>query len=313
MDYLDVLYRPENNLFQSLNWIAFQEEYGRKTVWFGDSYGIVFDLPLGKKFVWVQKGPQKMPNFKKIAKKLPQGTVFVRFEPKEKPNTQKRIKEVKRGSLLSGQSSPRASLFLDINKSEEEILAQMKPKTRYNIRLAERKGLEVKMLDNVDILYDLLQKTAQRKNSFFPHRKKYYTRMINNLAKRDVAHIFVAEKDGDFLAAILVAFFGDVAIYLHGGFDEKKKNLMAPYLCHWEAIKCAHQKGCKYYDLWGISENNDPHDPWTGITRFKAGFGGEKVFFAGSYDFIVSPFWYNLFSVAAKLRKIFKKLWLKKF
>lgn len=314
----DKLYKKENNLFQSLNWLAFQEEYGRQVVNLGDCSGIVFDLPFGKKFVWIQKGPVLISNFEFLPARspkakegqisnLPKGAIFIRLEPSVLTETEikkARLRLVTKNSLLSGQASPKATRVLDISKTEEEILAQMKPKTRYNIRLAEKKGVKVKRLDSEDILYDLLTKTATRDKGYSPHEKPYYTKMIKDLAKNDVAHVFVAEHEGDFLAAILVSFFGEVSTYLHGGFNEQKRNLMAPYLCQWEAIRYAKSKGCKIYDFWGVAETNDPNDSWAGISRFKEGFGGEKIVFPGSYDLALNSFWYNLLTLLARVRHL---------
>jgi lipid II:glycine glycyltransferase (peptidoglycan interpeptide bridge formation enzyme) len=81
---------------------------------------------------------------------------------------------------------------------------------------------------------------------------------------------------------------------------------MAPYLCQWIAIGEAKAAGVKIYDLWGIAESESPSDPWAGITRFKQGFGGEEVTFPGTFDYVIKPFWYNLFFMAAKIRKVFR-------
>lgn len=303
MNYISEFYKKENNIFQSSEWLEFQKEYGREIIQLEDYWGIVFELPFKKKFVWIQKGPEKI-DINKIKRNLPAGTVFVRVEPAISPKA-KGAKEIKKGSLLSGQASPKATLVLDITTTEEEILNQMKPKTRYNIRLAEKKGVEVKRLDNEEVLCELLQKTAAREKGYSPHPKEYYSKMIKKLSGNEMAHIFVAQHEGDFLAAILISFFGNTAIYLHGGFDNEKRNLMAPYLCHWEAIKYAKENGCKFYDFWGIAETDDPKEDWAGITKFKKGFGGNRVIFAGTFDIPIKKIWYNLFSIAAKIRKVF--------
>lgn len=306
----DELYKKENNLFQSLNWLAFQEEFGRETTHLGESSGIVFGLPFGRKFIWVQKGPQSVAKLELRIPDLPKGTIFLRLEPEQVAESEAKklkLRPVNKGSLLSGQASPKATRVLDISGTEEEIMSQMKSKTRYNIRLAAKKGVVVKMLDSEDILYDLLQKTAQREKGYAPHEKSYYTKMIKDLAKNDLAHIFIAEYKGEFLAAILVSFFGEVATYLHGGFNDSHRNLMAPYLCQWEAIKYAKGRGCQYYDFWGVAETDDPSDSWAGISRFKEGFGGEKVVFPGGYDLIISPLWYGIFSLMAKVKHLIRK------
>lgn len=302
--------KKENNLFQSQVWLSFQEKYGRKTIKVNNCTGLIIDIPLGKKFIWVQKGTILL-SIDKI--KLPsdmKDVVFIRLEPEKMTEAdvfKYSLKKVEAGSLLSGQSSPRATQILDISKSEEEILTGMKQKTRYNIRLAEKKGVQVKIIDDVDVFYDLLLATAGRDRGYFPHEKEYYLKMIEELGGSDNVHIFVAEKDGEYLAAIMASFFGEIATYLHGGFSEGHRNLMAPYLCQWEAMKYARKKKCMVYDFWGVAENDDPSDPWAGITRFKEGFGGEKVIFPGSYDLVINKFWYNLLTYVAKIRHLIKK------
>lgn len=306
----ELLYKKENNLFQSLNWAAFQENYGRKIVHFKDFLGVEAELSFGKSFVWVQKAPLRISNFEFRISNLSNKVIFVRIEPKsitDKDIKKYNLKKVTHNSLLAGQKSPKKTSVLDISKTEEEILANMKSKTRYNIKLATKKGVTVKMMDDEDILYDLLEKTAKRQKEYNPHPKSYYTKMIKDLSCNDVAKIFVAyTENSEPVAAILISFFGEVATYLHGGFSDKHRNLMAPYLCHMEAIKYAKEKSCKYYDFWGIAETESEDDPWLGITRFKRSFGGEDVEFDGAYDLVISNFWYNLLTVMARVRRIFK-------
>lgn len=315
-----VLYKKENNLLQSLNWLAFQENYGRATLDFKNFSGVVLDLPFKKKAIWAQKAPTEftdlflakggVPRVSVLRGELPKGTVFLRLEPmnlSEKERKKYSLKEVSASSLLSSQKSPKATHVIDISKSEAELFAAMKPKTRYNIRLAERRGVSVKTTDDEDILFELLEETAKRQKEYVPHTKSYYTKLIKDLAKNEVAHIFVAyDNKLDPVAAILVSFFGEVATYLHGGFSSKNRGLMAPYLCHMEAIRYAKIKGCKYYDMWGVSEKNEISDPWYGITRFKEGFGGEKIVFPGSYDYVLDEKWYYLLTLLARIRRIFK-------
>lgn len=306
------LYKQENNIFQSLNWLAFQEGYGRQVVHYDNFNGLVLDLPFGKKAVWSQKSPQSLKgiDLNKAKTKVPKGTVFLRIEPTEiteKEIKLNNLKLVTKNSLLSGQASPKATRALDITKTEEEILAQMKPKTRYNIRLAEKKGVQVKMLDSDDLLYEMLTATAKKSGDYHPHEKPYYTKLIKDLSRNGAAHVFVAQdKEGDFLAAILVSFFNGTATYLHGGQNDLKKNLMAPYLCQWVAIEKAKELGCSYYDFWGVAESEDPNDPWSGISRFKEGFGGEKIIFPGSFDYVINPFWYNLLTTAARIKHLLR-------
>jgi lipid II:glycine glycyltransferase (peptidoglycan interpeptide bridge formation enzyme) len=304
------IYQKENNLFQSLNWLAFQEHYGRRVIDLGESSAIELSIPFGKKFLWVQKGPAKLPSQGFEFRNFDKEVVFIRVEPESVTEAQIKtlnLRIVTKKSLLSGQASPKATRVLDLTKTEEELLAEMKPKTRYNIRLAEKKGVTVKRLNNEDILFEMLEATAQKGTGYSPHEKSYYTKLMQDLAKNDAASIFVAEYEGEFLAAIMMTKFGKVATYLHGGQGEVHKNLMAPYLCQWVAIKTAKEAGCELYDFWGVSENDDPTDPWAGISRFKEGFGGQKVIFPGSFDLVIQPFWYSLLTTAATLKHIIKR------
>jgi len=295
------LYKQQNNIFQSEVWLDFQKEAGREILDANGTFAIVSDIKFGKQFAWTQKIAPKLPITNK-------DLVFLRVEPESENQIKKyKLKKVTGHSLLAGQKSPKATRVLDLSLSEEDILAQMKPKTRYNIRLAEKKGVSVKISDSADVLYDLLQKTASRDKGYVPHEKSYYEKMIKILSNKNLGHLFLAEHDGDPLAAIFVTIYGELAIYLHGGFNDSKRNLMAPYLCQWEAIKYAKKQRCKYYDFWGVAESDDPNDPWAGISRFKEGFGGEKVFFPGTYDYVLSPSWYNLLTFLAKVNHIIRR------
>jgi lipid II:glycine glycyltransferase (peptidoglycan interpeptide bridge formation enzyme) len=304
------LYKQENNLFQSKEWLGFQQSYGRTPVDFGKASGILLGLPFNKKIIWLQKSPLTLKNFKSAVTNLPKGTIAVRVEPEkvtEQEISKNGLRKVTTSSLLSGQASPKATRIINISGSEQEILASMKPKTRYNIRLAEKKGVIVRVADNVDTLYELLEKTAARDRGYTPHAKSYYIQMIERFKKDNLGHIFIADYKGEPLAAVLVSYYGEVATYLHGGFNDSERNLMAPYLCHWEAIRAAKERGCRFYDMWGVAETDNPSDPWYGISRFKEGFGGERVIFPGSYDLVIDKFWYNILTLAAKIKHVIRK------
>lgn len=300
------LMKKENNLLQSESWAEFQKAMGRKPIVFDGLLGFKIPIMFGKSFVWIEKGPENITEFK--PENLDQDVVFVRFEPAEAPKANS-FKSVNRNSVLSGQKSPKATRVLDLTKSEEELLAEMKPKTRYNIRLAAKKGVTVRTSqDSKDakILFELLKSTESRNKGYSTHDENYYQKMLELLAPKGILKIFIAEFEDKPLAAILVSKFGEVATYLHGGFTDSKKELMAPYLCQWEAIKDAKTAGAEFYDFWGVAETDDPKDSWAGITRFKSGFGGEKVIFPGAYDFVLNKFWYNVFTILANLRRIIK-------
>lgn len=314
MDMIRDLHKKENNLFQSSEWLSFQEIFGREIVQFKDCAGVKIPLVKGKSFVWIQKGPNQLSISNYQLAIEDKNVVFVRVEPSAKEGPLQTLqgsvlREVTEKSLLSGQKSPKATRVLDVSKSEEEILGQMKSKTRYNIRLSAKKGVKVRISNDpkdFDVFYELLLSTAGKDKGYAPHEKKYYQKMLEILGPKNIAKLFIAEFKGKPLAGILVSFYGGVATYLHGGSSEEHRELMAPYLCQWEAIKYARENGQKIYDFWGVAETDDPNDPWAGITRFKEGFGGEKVIFAGTYDLVLNKFWYNILTIAAKIKHILK-------
>lgn len=268
---------------------------------------------------WQNKKIDKVLNFlleeiKKISEQ--EKTVFLRIEP-ELEDEKLENKLTKLGfikpQLLLNQVSPTDTLILDLGKSEEEILSAMKPKTRYNIRLAEKHKVKVYKSDNIkdfDKFYQLSMETAIRnKIKILP--KIYYKNLLEVLGGENSA-LFVAEYRGKPLAAIIVIFWNNLATYLYGASSGEHRNLMANYLVQWQAIKKAKKVGMKFYDFWGIAPainnrlpaNNKQQHPWAGVTRFKKGFGGKEVHFVGSWDLIYNKTWYNLFSKLTKLKKI---------
>ncbi|MFH1712710.1 MAG: peptidoglycan bridge formation glycyltransferase FemA/FemB family protein, partial [Candidatus Jacksonbacteria bacterium] len=179
----------------------------------------------------------------------------------------------------------------------------MKPKTRYNIRLARKKAVQVRWSKNaadINIFYDLLTATARRQKIKI-HPKIHYQNILKILGDKNTAALAIAEFDKKPVAANLVTFFGDTAAYLHGGTDDSYRSLMAPYLLQWEAILEAKRRGCKYYDLGGCAVTTGKIDPWAGITRFKAGFGGELKQFGPAYDIVFNRAWHLGLLIVRKL------------
>jgi lipid II:glycine glycyltransferase (peptidoglycan interpeptide bridge formation enzyme) len=211
---------------------------------------------------------------------------------------------------------PRETFVVDITKSEEELLAAMKSKTRYNVRLAEKKG--VRVFQSSDEKYraafvDLVTGTADRKG-ITPHPRKYYETMLGTLLGEH-AMLFVAEHEGDILGINFMTYHEGTATYLHGGSSDVKRDYMAPFLLQWEAIRDAKRRGCVRYDFGGIhSKIENPRlpdgqgkssiDSWSGITRFKTGFSPETVptMFPGCYDIVLSPLRYFLYKFLSSLR-----------
>ncbi len=214
----------------------------------------------------------------------------------------------------SHDMQPRETFVIDISKDEDMLLAEMKSKTRYNIRLAEKKGVRVFLSNNERFrkaFVDLVTGTADRKG-IVPHPRKYYEKMLETLLG-DTATLFVAEHESDILGVNLMVFHDGTATYLHGGSADVKREYMAPFLLQWEAIREAKRRGCTRYDFGGIrtvssqqsavnKKQSTSNNGWEGITRFKIGFSPatEPIVFPGCYDIVLSParyFLYRFFSI----------------
>ncbi len=200
--------------------------------------------------------------------------------------------------ILTHSQEPESTLLIDLTKSEEELLAAMHQKTRYNIRLAEKKEIKTRIMGqesrikDIDTFYKLSEETAKR-NGIKIYDKSYYEKLISYFGAGDKnikLKLYFAEHEGKSLATILAIYFGDTATYLHGASANEGRELMANYLLQWTVIKDAKRDGYKIYDFWGANENNAS---WAGITRFKKGFGGAEYRFLGTWDYVLNRKWYN--------------------
>lgn len=206
------------------------------------------------------------------------------------------------------------SFVLDLTKSEDELLKNMSQKTRYNIKVAQKHGVEV-IEDNSDKAFReylrLTQQTTERQK-FFAHTQDYHKKMWEVLRTTDnrqlttdnlIAHLLLAKYRGQTLVAWILFTLGDTLYYPYGASSNKHRETMASNLMMWEAIKFGKKLGLSKFDMWGaLGPNPDPKDPWYGFHKFKQGYGGELVEFVGSYDLVINPVLYELYKVADKVR-----------
>ena len=251
----------------------------------------------------------------KLKPLLSRNTVFVRFEPLfsiESPLSAGDCKPFLSAGLKQAAATVQApdTVIVNLSVSCDEILSAMKPKWRYNVQLAGKKGVQVQV-DNeqLEIFYNLLRETAVR-DGISIHNIDYYKTLFEICEnKKDYRLcLYTALHENDFLAAIIVLFRGKDATYLYGASSNIKRNLMAPYALQWQAMLDAKEAGCLSYDLFGIPPNDDPGHPMAGLYRFKTGFGGQIVHRAGGWDFPYKSFFYNLFNIAEVLRKKLRDL-----
>ena len=199
---------------------------------------------------------------------------------------------------------PKQTLIIDLRGDEEDILARMKQKTRYNIRLAQKKGVRVIPSRDIDTFYSLLKRTGDR-DSFGVHLLEYYRKVYESFSTRNQSLLLMAEYEGSPLAGLMVFSRGKRAWYFYGASGDEYRDLMPTYLLQWEAMRWARQQGCEQYDLWGIPDapQQELEDDFTrrsdglwGVYRFKRGFGGEIRRSIGPWDRVYRPSIYRLYT-----------------
>jgi lipid II:glycine glycyltransferase (peptidoglycan interpeptide bridge formation enzyme) len=310
----------DREFLQSEEWRNFQESAGYRTFNVSEnnfSTSIIeHELPIVGRYFYIPRGPvlenpkseilnsKQIPNSKleiknflnkiiDLAKKENAG--WIRVEPLSEKSFYQIKKNIKyKIAKAPHDMQPKEVFVIDITKSEEELLAQMKSKTRYNIKIAQKRGVSVYAIINgqdaisksyIDKFIELVKITAKR-DGIVPHLENYYRKMFERISGK-ILKVYIAEYKNRIIAANFVINYGDTATYLHGVSDNEHRNVMAPYLLQWQAILDAKKLELKKYDFGGIKTGDD--NSWTGITKFKTGFspGTQPVEFPGSYDIII--------------------------
>ena len=269
---------------------------------------------------------------------LPKNTMVIRFDPEVTfTNLEDRdlfnygLKTVAWADKLKLKKNkvdiqPPDSTLVSLEGTEDEILARMHQKWRYNIRLSERKGVIIKKYNGdsaeisskIDKFYELTKETNARDGNA-SHAKSYYRDLILSSAKqlkegKDVpeVNLYIAEHEGDEIASIVTLFSKTESVYLYGASSNNKRNLMPNHLLQWTAMKDAKAYGSKYYDMYGMPpEGKDENHPMHGLYMFKANFGGKNIHRTGSWDVPLNAVYYG-YSWAEKLRAFWHKKVIKK-
>ena len=198
---------------------------------------------------------------------------------------------------------PPRTIRIRLEGSEETLLERMKQKTRYNIRLAEKKGVTVRQSADLAAFQKMMDVTGQR-DGFGVHSLDYYRRAYDLFAPRDECVLLQAEYNGMPLAALMAFRHGRRAWYFYGASTEVERGRMPAYLLQWEAMRWARSQGCREYDLWGIPDEEEQvleerfserSDGLWGVYRFKRGFGGEVCRSVGAWDRVYSPVLYRMY------------------
>ena len=298
----------KNHIVQSEEWGHFKRQMGTPFVKVGEIQFTKHRIPLTpyyvgyapkvnfleQKFSWVE--------LKKVAKA--EKCALIRFDvPNVLLNTtdngyvQRLISELNSKCKKSPRRTfTKWNVLLDISASEEILQSNLSQKSRYNSRLASKKGVEVK-LENTEkglkIFQELHAETAKRQG-FLPHLKQYYAKAFSTLLENNMANILVAYFENEPVACWMLFNYQNTLYYSYGGSSNGNRNLMASNLMAWEAIKLGKKLGCTSFDMWGAT-NNKSHSYW-GFTKFKLGYGGDLVEYIDSYDFVVNWPIYILFN-----------------
>lgn len=298
---------------QSWEWGEFQRSLGRDVLRLGGAAARVqavrMPLPLGQWYWYAPRGPVCSERAEESLSVLRgdarlKEALFLRFEPSAPVELP--------GMAKTRDVQPSRTSILDLSREPEELLAGMHPKCRYNIRLAEKKGVRVipgpSSDDGIGVFWDLLSETTER-GGFRGHARSHYAAMLRTLAgdpsvrdDKAKARLLFAEHDGKVLAAVVLLYFGGTVTYLHGASSRGRRELMAPHLLHWRAIEDARVWGYAAYDFWGVAPEGDERHPWAGLSRFKRGFGGREIEYPGTFDLILKPKWYKVYRVVQSLR-----------
>lgn len=210
----------------------------------------------------------------------------------------------------------RYTFVLDLTKTEDELLANLHPKTRYNIRVAMRHGVNITE-DNSEKAFErywqLTQETTNRQK-FYAHTKHYHKLQWETFShehdqKKLTSHLLTAIYNGNILTTHLLFVFHDTLYYPYGASSNEDRKVMHSTLSMWEAVRFGKRLGLSKFDMWGaLGSEADPNDPWQGFHRFKQGFSPTLTEFVGSYDFVINPVTYQIVKKADKLRWFYLRL-----
>lgn len=229
--------------------------------------------------------------------------IFIKLEPNVLKN-KKTVELLRKNGAVRGKTLFTPTSFrIDLTKSEEELLASFHPKTRYNIRLAQKNGVEGKIDDSEEAFkkYIALTRETVRRQGFYAHSEKYHRLMWEHLNKEGIAHLLVARYKGEIVTTWIVFVWKDFLYYPYGASTDKHKNIMANNLMMWEAIRFGKKMGLMVFDLWGREEGK-------GFTKFKEGYNPKVVEFLGTWDLIARSFLYRIYRVSETLRWLFLRL-----
>ncbi len=310
--------RPQTHILQTSAWGEFKAGFGWKPVRVqaGESGAQILlrRLPLGLSFAYIPKGPlgddwqALWPEIDRVCRQ--NRAIFLKIEPDAWEGAAGHLAPALAGFIPARPVQPYRTVLIDLSGSEEDWLARMKQKTRYNIRLAQRKEVVVQPSSDIAAFQRMMQVTGAR-DGFGVHSLEYYQKAYRAFTETDNVALLMAEYQGQLLAGLMVFAAGQTAWYFYGASTNEERNRMPTYLLQFEAMRWAAARGCLTYDLWGIPDLDEQEleahfsehgDGLWGVYRFKRGFGGEIFRTAGAWDKVYFPALYRLYLMYLRRR-----------
>jgi len=327
-EFTEYIRANNGNFLQTLEWARVKEDWDNLFFVIKDRGAVkgagsilVRALPVvGKNFMYCPRGPVMdytdrellrffVARMRELAKKY--NAIMLKIDPDIEAARQEEIDGLfssgfrrKPLTLNFEGIQPRFVSRLDITRNLEEVMDGFHHKTRYNIRLAERKGVTVRIGERDDLqrFHEIMEETGTR-DKFVVRSLAYFQRMFDILVPPGYMRLYLAEYEGQVLAGAISLVFGSKCWYLYGASSNTHRNLMPNYLLQWEMIRWAKSERCTIYDFRGISGDLDPSNPLYGLYRFKKGFNGSYTEFAGEFDLVFDPLMYKLWDVGIPLMK----------
>lgn len=310
---------PDAHLLQHRAWGGLKAAYGWVSRYVREKNcgaQVLFKkLPFGFTVAYIPKGPlgdhwrSLWPEIDRVCKQ--EKAIFLKVDPDQWMGESNLTDTDMHGFIeTTNPIQPRRTIVVDLSGTEEEWLNRMKQKTRYNIRLAQKKDIRIIQTDQVNSFYRLMTSTGSR-DGFGVHSLSYYQRAYDLFTPSGQCALLLATYQDRVLAGLMVFRQGSRAWYLYGASSDEERNRMPAYLLQWEAMRWAAQHGCKFYDLWGIPDEDEDRleaefmnrsDGLWKVYRFKRGFGGVVMRAAPSWDRVYQPILYNAYQLWTRAR-----------
>jgi peptidoglycan pentaglycine glycine transferase (the first glycine) len=310
---------PNAHILQSRAWGELKSKFGWKTVRIitGDCGAqILFKtLPGGFTIGYIPKGPigqgcSLYTEIDQICREY--RAIFIKIEPDNWEPDELALLSEDGKSKKSHPIQPRRTVIISLEGSEEDLLGRMKQKTRYNIRLAEKKGIEVQHSNEITTFHKMAEITGKR-DQFSIHSLSYYQTLFDLFQPSGSVELIFAVYNEKPISGLVVFAHGERSWYMYGASGDEERNRMPTYLLQWEAMKWAKSRGCTQYDLWGIPDleeseleaeflHRKSHTGLWGVYRFKRGFGGDVLRSVGAWDRVYFPGLYKLYQQIMRVR-----------